>query len=139
MARSDRYTSLTNKPIYYSDFANNLDVNPVTGFLAKITNENSVKNSIRNIVSTINGERFYQSTIGSKINVLLFEPMDEPTVIALDNAIREAIQNNEPRANLKSVEIYPDYDNNSYMITIIFTIINIPEDISFNFILNRVR
>ena len=139
MARSDRYTSLTNKSVYYSDFSNNLDVNPATGFLAKITNENSVKNSIKNIVSTINGERFYQSTIGSKISVLLFEPIDGPTTIALDNAIREAIQNNEPRATIKSLEIYPDYDNNSYVITIIFTIINIPEDISFNFILNRVR
>ena len=50
MARSDRYTSLTDKPIYYSDFSNNLDVNPATGFLAKITNENSVKNSIKNII-----------------------------------------------------------------------------------------
>jgi len=103
MARSDRYTVLTNKPIYYSDFSNNLDINLSTGFLAKITNENSVKNSIRNIVSTINGERFYQSTIGSKISVLLFEPIDGPTTIALDNAIREAIQNSEPRANLKSL------------------------------------
>jgi phage baseplate assembly protein W len=139
MARSDKYTSLTNKPSYYSDFSNNLDVNPATGFLAKITNENAVKNSIKNIILTINGERFFQSTIGSKINALLFEPMDSPTAIALENTISEAIKNNEPRANLKSVELYPDQDRNAYLVTIIFSIINIPEDITFNFFLNRVR
>jgi phage baseplate assembly protein W len=127
MARSDKYTSLTNKPSYYSDFSNNLDVNPATGFLAKITNENAVKNSIKNIIFTINGERFFQST------------MDGPTAIALENTISEAIKNNEPRANLKSVELYPDQDRNAYLVTIIFSIINIPEDITFNFFLNRVR
>jgi len=139
MARSDKYTSLTNKPIYYSDFTTNLDLNMSTGFLAKTTNENSVKNSIRNIIFTRNGERFYQPSIGSKVSALLFELIDDPTSIALKNTIAEAIENNEPRANIQTIDLYPDPDRNGYYIKIVFNIINIPEDIVLNFFLDRVR
>jgi phage baseplate assembly protein W len=139
MARSDKYTSLTNKPIFYSDFTNNLDVNQSTGILSKITNEKSVMNSVRNIIFTRNGERFFQPTIGSKINSILFEPMDSPTALLLKNTISEAIKNNEPRAEIKNLEVIADPDRNAYLVKLVFNIINIPEDINFNFYLDRVR
>jgi phage baseplate assembly protein W len=139
MARSDKYTTLTNKPVYYADFANNLDLNKSTGFLAKFSNETSVKNSIKNLIFTRNGERFYQPSIGSKVSSLLFDLITEPTSIALKNTIMEAIENHEPRAKIQSIELYPDPDRNGYNIGIVFNIINIPEDIVLNFFLDRVR
>ena len=139
MARSDKYTNLTNKPVYYADFTNNLDLNKSTGFLAKTTNENSVKNSIKNLIFTRNGERFYQPSIGSKVSSLLFDLITDPTSLALKNSIIEAIENHEPRAKIQTVELYPDPDHNGYKVGIIFNIINIPEDIVLNFFLDRVR
>lgn len=139
MARSDRYTSLTDKPIFYADFTNNLDLNPLTGYLAKTTNDNAVKNAVKNLVLTGNGERFFDSTIGSKMATLLFEPIDPITAESVRTTIEEAIVNHEPRAKLISIDVQPNAENNSYYVKIIFKIINIPEDITLNLVLNRVR
>jgi phage baseplate assembly protein W len=139
MARSDKYTALSNTIIYYSDFTNNLDRNPITNYLSKYVNENAVKSSIRNLVLTGNGERFYNSLIGSKISTLLFDPIDDVTALTLKNTIRETIDNYEPRANLLEINVTPDEDNNAYYVSIVFGIINIPEVFNLDLILNRVR
>jgi phage baseplate assembly protein W len=139
MARSDRYTGLTDKPIFYADFTNNLDLNTLTGYLAKTTNENAVKNAIRNLILTGNGERFFDSTIGSKIATLLFDPIDAVTTESVRITIEETIANHEPRAKIVDIVVQPDANNNAYLIKIVFSIINIPEEITLNLILNRVR
>jgi len=139
MARSDRYTGLSDKPIFYADFTNNLDLNPLTGYLAKTTNENAVKNSVKNLVLTGNGERFFNSTIGSKMATLLFEPIDPVTAELVRTTIEESIENHEPRARLVNIDVQPNAENNAYYVKVIFKIINIPEEITLNLILNRVR
>jgi phage baseplate assembly protein W len=139
MARSDRYTGLTDKPIFYADFTNNLDLNPLTGYLAKTINDNSIKNSIKNLILTGNGERFFDSTIGSKMATLLFEPIDIVTAELVKSTIRETIENHEPRANVVDIVVIANSENNSYEVKVIFKIINIPEDITLDLILNRVR
>jgi phage baseplate assembly protein W len=139
MARSDRYTGLTDKPIFYADFTNNLDLNPLTGYLAKTINDNSIKNSVKNLILTGNGERFFDSTIGSKMATLLFEPIDIVTAELVRSTIRETIENHEPRANIVDIGVIANSENNSYSVKIIFKIINIPEDITLDLILNRVR
>ena len=139
MARSDRYTGLTDKPIFYADFTNNLDLNPLTGYLAKTTNDNAIKNSIKNLILTGNGERFFDSTIGSKMATLLFEPIDVVTAELVRSTIKETIENHEPRANIVDINVQAIAENNSYYVKVIFKIINIPEDITLDLILNRVR
>jgi len=139
MARSDRYTGLTDKPIFYADFTNNLDLNLLTGYLAKTTNENAIKNSIKNLILTGNGERFFDSTIGSKMATLLFEPIDVVTAELVRSTIKETIENHEPRANIIDIVVQANAENNSYYVKVIFKIINIPEDITLDLILNRVR
>jgi len=139
MARSDRYTGLTDKPIFYADFTNNLDLNLLTGYLAKTTNENAIKNSIKNLILTGNGERFFDSTIGSKMATLLFEPIDAVTAELVRSTIKETIENHEPRANIVDIVVQANAENNSYYVKVIFKIINIPEDITLDLILNRVR
>ena len=139
MARSDRYTGLTDKPIFYADFTNNLDLNLLTGYLAKTTNENAIKNSIKNLILTGNGERFFDSTIGSKMATLLFEPIDMVTAELVRSTIKETIENHEPRANIIDIVVQANAENNSYYVKVIFKIINIPEDITLDLILNRVR
>ena len=64
MLRADKQTLERKKSELYSDFLTNFDMNPVTGNLAKVTNESSVKQALRNLMLTMTGERFYDAHKG---------------------------------------------------------------------------
>ncbi len=139
-SRADKFTIETKKVTQYSDFLNDFSKNPLTGLLAMAHNEESVKQSLRNLVLTDRTERFYHPDIGSKIHSLLFEPMDVVTEELLKTTITESIKNNEPRAKLHNVDINSQPDYNAYFINIVFEIVNIPnETFDFSIILRRVR
>lgn len=136
--RADKFTIRTKKIEKYSDFTNNLGLNPITGFLAKVSDEESIKQSIKNLLYTQRTERPYNSFIGSRLRHLLFEPVDDVTEQSLRKEITETLNNNEPRVKL--VEIIIKALNNEYNITIIYNILNIPnEAFSLNLTFKRVR
>lgn len=138
--RLDRYSPTVVQSEYYSDFMNNLDLNPITGILAKVSNEDSIKQALKNLILTRRTERPYQPFIGSRITSLLFEPIDSVTINSIKNEIEETIRNNEPRVSLNEVVVTPDETNNSYNVSIYFSIINIStEPEILNLILKRVR
>jgi phage baseplate assembly protein W len=139
VSRSAKYTVEYKKPNYYSDFLNGFDVNPLTGLLAQVNNEDAVKQSIRNWVLTDRYERYEQPDKGSKLRSLLFENFDPIVQQQIIDNITETINNCEPRAELISVVAQPDYDNNQYIIGIVFALINIPQVLSLDIILKRVR
>lgn len=140
MSRADKHSIYGKIPTYYSDFLTSFDTNPVTGFLARVTNEESVKQSIKNLILTDRTERFYHPRIGSKIHSLLFEPLDEVTAQMIKDTIQETIKNCEPRANLINIDVIPYEQDNAYYVTVYFYIINIPEQpVQVSVILNRVR
>jgi phage baseplate assembly protein W len=139
MARSDIFSPRYKKEERYSDFLTSFDVNPLSGNLAKVSNEESVKQALRNLILTNQGERFYDSTIGSKIKASLFEPIDAFTVETLKTYIQNAIRFNELRVNLIDVRISDLAEQNAIVVTIVFTLINIPEENQLNLIIKRVR
>lgn len=140
MSRDLKYTLTEKQQEYYSDFMINFDLNPITGYLAKLTNEDSVKQALKNLVLTNRGERFYNSFIGSRVSSLLFEPIDSVTQTSIENEIKETILNNEPRVDLIDIKAIPDFDNNAYNIKIIFSLINkLSEPQELNIVLKRVR
>ena len=51
-------------------------VNPLTDDLIAIKNQSAIARSIRNLVLTAPGERFFNNDVGSRVNELLFENMD---------------------------------------------------------------
>jgi len=139
MARADIYTTTYNPDERYSDFLMNFDKNPITGNLAKVTNEEAVKQAIKNLVLTNQGERIYNQTMGSKIRASLFDPADASTAEVIRTTIEQTIRYHEPRANLLGVEIFDDFDNNAYKVNIFFNLINIPNIIQLDLILKRAR
>lgn len=140
MARADKYTPITEKREYYSDFLINFDQNPITGNLARVTNEESVKQSIKNLILTNRSERFFQPLAGSRINSLLFENFDSSLISSIETEIRETINLYEPRANIERVNITESQiDQNTLEISILFSIINIPQIIEMTLFLKRVR
>jgi phage baseplate assembly protein W len=138
VSRADKFTQ-TQKQEYFSDFLNNFDNHPVNNTLARAINENSVKQSIRNLILTNFGERLYQPTIGSDITKALFEPNDVVTAENITFFIKNTIKQNEPRAVLLEVNVYPNPDRNLFDVNLVFSLINNNIPVSLNVILKRVR
>lgn len=127
MARADKYSLEQKKTEIYSDFLNSFEQNPLTGTLARVTNEESVKQSLKNIVLTSVGERFYDSNKGSKIKQSLFELFDPTTIEISQLQLNEVISTYEPRAIVRDIRFQENIDSNGYYVTIVFSIINIPD------------
>lgn len=142
MARIDYYTQTTTQPEYFSDFLTSFDKSPLSSDLARTTNENSVKQSLRNIVLTNLGERLFQPTIGGNVNRLLFEPFSGFTADDLKKDIVNTIKQNERRAIISdgSVQVFANQDRNSFTVNIFFYVVNNPsEQVSLQLVLQRVR
>lgn len=137
--RADKFTQTGKKKDLFSDFLNNFESHPVNKSLVRITNEQSVKQSIRNLVLTSLGERLFQPTIGSNVLRTLFEPNDLITAENIVFHITNTIKYNEPRANIVRVEAIPNDMTDSVAVNIVFSLINNPIPITLNLILKRVR
>ncbi len=131
---------MANKPTSrYSDFTRNFALHPVSSDLARITDFEAVRSSIRNLILTDKYERLLDPNIGSNIRRALFDPMDGTTAKVIQDYIRETISNYEPRATLQDVIVIPDYDNNTYTVTIYFSVTFSEEIQTVEFFLTRVR
>jgi len=123
----------------FSDMLNNFNTFFNKNDLALYTNEEAVKNSIRNLLLTNRGERFFNPDLGSDIRSLLFENMSTVTSNNLKVLVTNTIENYEPRAELLDVSVVPDFENNAYAITIVFNVINNSDPVFLELLLNRVR
>ena len=132
-------TPRTRAQEFYSDFSKNLDQIPGRKDLSRLINENSIKESIKNIVLTNKGERLFQPNFGCDINASLFENIDNNTVLILRDNIKRAIRTFEPRCDLKNVEIIADLDTNNLQATVVFSVINTSNTTSLTLDLVRER
>ncbi len=139
VARAERFTPSAKKKILYQDIFTVDLINRDTNDLNIIQNEDSVKQSIVNLILTNRGERLFNSSIGSDINYILFENITPQTTTTLINFIKTTIENFEPRADLIDVIAEPLEEQNAYRVVIIFKVINKTEPITIDFLLNRVR
>jgi phage baseplate assembly protein W len=102
--------------------------------LIALKNENAIARSIRNIVFTLPGEKFFNPDFGSRISRTLFENVDDISASIIVDEIRQSIINYEPRVRLIDVQSFPDYDNNAFDVTIIYEVIGIdalPQELQF--------
>ena len=107
----------------FKDISMTFQSNPLNGDLIAIKNENAIARSIRNIVFTLPGEKFFNPEFGSRVTSILFENIDNITASAIVDEITQSINNYEQRVRLIDVEADPDFDNNSYDVTIKYEII----------------
>jgi phage baseplate assembly protein W len=107
----------------FKDISMTFQINPLNSDLIGLKNENAISRSIRNIVFTLPGEKFFNQNFGSKISESLFENVDEISASVIVDEIKNSIINYESRVELIDVQAYPDYDNGSFDVTIIYRII----------------
>lgn len=137
--RADNFTQTRKIPDLFSDLLNDLTPHPITRDLVRTKNDQSIKQSIKNIILTNFGERMYQPTIGSNVNSALFEPNDIILEENLKFTIRSAIAFHEPRAQVIEVEVFSFSEEDRVNINIYFSIINSTVVETVNLILRRVR
>jgi phage baseplate assembly protein W len=118
----------------FKDISMTFQKNPLNGDIIGLKNENAIARSIRNIVFTFPGEKFFDENFGSRVSKTLFDNIDDLSASLIQEEIKSSIANYEPRVELVSVKAYPDPDNNSFEITIIYRIIGadvLPQQLEF--------
>ena len=113
---------------------------PVTKDLPVLRNERAISRSVRNLVQTIPGERFFNPVLGSQVRRLLFDFIDVATADSIEDEILSTISNFEPRVTNVKVQVEPRPDRNNFNVTVFFDIIgqSLPSQ-TFSFILEPTR
>jgi phage baseplate assembly protein W len=107
----------------FKDISMTFQSNPLSSDLIALKNETAIARSIRNIVFTLPGEKFFNENFGSRVSRTLFENVDEISASIIQDEIRNSINNYEPRVQLIEVQTNPDYDNGSFDVVINYRII----------------
>ena len=137
---AERTNESDRSSIVFKDFNLNFERHPVTGDIAKLTNVAAVKTSIKNLVLTNFYERGFHPEIGSNVRNALFENVTPLVAARLGRNIEDVINNFEPRAELTSVTVQANVDNNSYQASIQFNVVNSETDEqTLNLFLERLR
>ena len=107
----------------FKDISMTFQSNPLNDDLIAIKNESAIARSLRNIVFTLPGEKFFNQSFGSRITESLFENIDDITATVIVDEIRESINIYEPRVKLIDVKAFPDYENDGFDVIIIYDIV----------------
>ena len=124
----------------FKDISLSFDPHPVTKDLPVLRNERAISRSVRNLVQTIPGERFFNPVLGSQVRRLLFDFIDVATGDSIEDEILSTISNFEPRVTNVKVQVEPRPDRNNFNVTVFFDIIgqSLPSQ-TFSFILEPTR
>jgi phage baseplate assembly protein W len=130
---------INRKTRQFSDLNLLFSAHPVTLDVVKKVDEEAVKASIKNLLSTKNYERPFHPEIGCQIYSLMFENFTPVVRQVMLKTISDAIEKFEPRAQLLDVRIREKQDDNALDIEVIFKIINSDKPITFRTAITRVR
>ena len=118
----------------FKDISMSFKINPINSDLIATKNETAIARSVRNLVFTRPGEKFFNPNLGSKVYESLFDNMDEVSASIVEDDIKDTIDNYEPRVRLISVKATPDYEGNAFDVVITYDIIGIdalPQQLAF--------
>ena len=123
----------------FKDLDISLRRNPNTGDIYSIRDIEAVKRSVKLLVLTQFSEIPVHSEIGTYVYSSLFENFGIDTQIKIKRTIKDAINNFAPRVNLIDVTVLENIEDHSIEINVVFSIKNVPDPISVNINLERVR
>lgn len=110
------------------------------GDVYKKSDAGAVKQAIKNLILTNNFEKPFLPYYGGNIAGLLFELADdELNPIFIEDNIRIAIENYEPRAEVLNVFADLQADNNTLNVRLVFKIISTQETVTLDTSISRLR
>ena len=83
-----------------------MQIDEESGCLSSCSNEQHIKQSLRSILLTAQGERVMRPDFGSGLSVYLFENIDATTVSLIKRDVRATIERFEPRVELIDVKVH---------------------------------
>ena len=118
----------------FRDLSMSFQDNPLNHDLIGIKDANAIARSVKNIVFTLPGEKFFNPNFGSNITASLFENIDEFSALTIRDEIRNSIENYEPRVKLIDVTVEPEYDDYNFNVIVQYEIIGVnipPQQLEF--------
>tara|TARA_Y100000992_G_scaffold288218_1_gene241730 strand:- start:245 stop:664 length:420 start_codon:yes stop_codon:yes gene_type:complete len=112
-------------------------LNTFTKDAAVVKDANAIKQAIKNLVLTQQGEKLFQPEIGSGVYELLFEPMDPFTADSIRDEIINTLGQYEPRITISEVTVLANEETNQFDVTVEYRIVGQPIVETVNFILQR--
>ena len=109
----------------FKDISMTFQSNPLNRDLIGIKNETAIARSVKNLVLTSQGEKFFNSNFGTKVSKLLFENIDEMTALMIKDEIESTLSRYEPRIEIMDIVVKPNYDNNEFLTTVQYKIVGI--------------
>lgn len=101
--------------------------------------EEAIKRSVRNLIFSNFYERPFRSFIGCSARQLLFENANPITATYLENAIKNVIENFEPRVSVLLVRVSVDNDRNGFNAELQYMIKNSVQPVVTSIFLERIR
>tara|TARA_B100001059_G_scaffold26495_1_gene21299 strand:+ start:165 stop:572 length:408 start_codon:yes stop_codon:yes gene_type:complete len=96
---------------------------PVTGDLGVLRDARAIRQSVRNIVETIPGEKFFEPLFGSDVRGQLFENANYATAFAIEDQITVSLENFEPRIDDIVVKVDLFTDQNEVGVSVAYNIV----------------
>ena len=118
----------------FKDISMSFQSNPLTNDLIALKNASAIARSIRNIVFTQPGEKFFNPNFGSRVSESLFDNVDNTSADVIRDQIRSSIRNFEPRVNLLNVSVNPNEEDNEMNVVIQYEVTGIdvpPQQLEF--------
>ena len=118
----------------FKDVSMTFQKHPLTSDILALKNESAIARSVRNIVFTVPGEKFFDEDFGSRISQSLFENINDISANIIRNEIKSSLRLYEPRVNVREVEVKPNFEQNEFNVTIIYEIIGAdvpPQELQF--------
>ena len=118
----------------FKDISMSFEVNPINADIIGVKNDTAIARSIRNLVLTTPGERFFNESLGSEVSEVLFDNIDDISGAVIRDEIEQTIIRFEPRVKLEDVKVKGDFDNHQFDVTITYDIIGaeaLPQQLNF--------
>ena len=123
----------------YKDLDLDFQINSATKDIQTLTDIESVKRSVRNLIKLNHYEKPFRPEIGSNLRAMLFENITPQINHAISKQIDLLIRNYEPRCRLVQLNVQPDVDRNGYRASISFYVVNQPDRVEVETFLERIR
>ena len=81
----------------FKDIIATFQRHPLTGDILALKNETAITRSLRNIVFTVPGEKFFDESFGSRISKALFENINDISASIIRGEITNSLQRNDQK------------------------------------------
>jgi len=107
----------------FKDFNFNFKPHPVTEDLQVVKDSADIKQSIKSLLLTRKGERLFNSSLGTSLSDLMFEPLDFGTASLISDEIYSIINTYESRIQIRNLNVDINFEDNGYDIQLEYAII----------------